>query len=110
MMDARNGPGGPLVKGEPSQALRVHRVLMAWVGQKSLHFRQLQQRCIRTGMTVSPTRSKTPMEHISMQVPQSQHRRLSIHTSMARVPGAQISKFHHTVHLVPVTATVRAVA
>jgi hypothetical protein len=78
------------------QALTVHLVLMAWVGQKSLHFRQVQQRCIRIAMTVWSTRPKTPMEHLSMQVPHSQQRRLSMYTSMAMVPGAQISTFHHT--------------
>lgn len=63
-------------------------MLMAWVGQKSLHFRQVQQTCIRTGMKVFPRWSKTPMEHIPMQVPHSQHQCLSMYTSMVRVPGA----------------------
>ncbi len=77
-------------------ARTVHRVLMAWVGQKSLHFRQVQQRKLRTAMTVWPTQSKTPMEHCSIQVPHSQQSCLSMYTSMAMVVGAEISKVRHT--------------
>ena len=49
-------------------ALTVHRVPMAWAGQKSLHRRQVMQRCILTGYTTPSTTPNTPMEHISRQI------------------------------------------
>jgi hypothetical protein len=79
----------------------VHLVLMAWVGQKSVHRRQAMQMCILTGYTSSSTIPNTPMEHISMQVPHLQQGGLSICTSTAIVAGAEISTFHSTLRRAP---------
>jgi hypothetical protein len=56
-------PGRP----EIFHARTVHLVLMARVGQKSEHRRQVMQRCIFTGYTTSSTSPNTPMEHMSRQ-------------------------------------------
>ena len=60
----------PQVQGiwKAVHARTVHLVLMAWVGQKSAHRRQVMQRCILTGYTASSTTPNTPIEHIPMQI------------------------------------------
>ncbi len=45
---------------------------------------------------LSPTIPKTPMEHISIQMPQPEQSSLSMYTSTAMVAGAEISKSRHT--------------
>lgn len=62
---------GVLQAGNPLiimfHALRIHRMLMAWCGQNSLHLKQEQQRWLLYGYTRPSFFTNTPIEHMSMQ-------------------------------------------
>jgi len=70
----------------------IHRGVMAWVGQNSLHLKQATHKWGRSGSALWFTIWKTPMEQRSMQVPHPLQKMRSTYTSIRMVGEGPTSK------------------